>query len=55
VPTDPSAPAAPLALIVANGDATREAGAVLVNFYSAIVALVEGLLMGWSGRAPASC
>jgi drug/metabolite transporter (DMT)-like permease len=27
-------------LIVANGDATREAGAVLVNFYSAIVALV---------------
>jgi len=27
-------------LIVANGDAAREAGAVLVNFYSAVVALV---------------
>ena len=33
-------------LIVANGDATREAGAVLVNFYSAIVALVPVCAIG---------
>lgn len=34
------------ALIIANGDATREAGAVLVNFYSATVALVPACIVG---------
>jgi len=34
------------ALIVANGDATRDAGAVLVNFYSATVALVPACIIG---------
>src|SRR5262245_19978513 len=34
------------ALIIANGDATREVGAVLVNFYSATVALVPACIVG---------
>jgi drug/metabolite transporter (DMT)-like permease len=33
-------------LIIANGDATRDAGAVLVNFYSATVALVPACIVG---------
>lgn len=33
-------------LIIANGDAARDAGAVLVNFYSATVALVPACIVG---------